>query len=198
MADDYAVRSVQTLDQLHRVWSFAAAILGLPAGKHTLEYYTEQFARSPQLLVFAASGERICGCILASVELDHVLIGAVAVAEDMRRRGIGAMMMGEVETQARQMGHHTLILGSLQEAEPFYLSCGFEPNLFIQCPESDGHCLERLIALGESHEIIWQAEQDGLSKLMLKTPEISRALEQKYIEHFPTCSTQYVFIKRLS
>ena len=96
----FSVQTIQTLDQLKQVWSFAISILDLPTGKHTLQYYTEQLPKTPTLLVFAEQDDRICGCVLASIEDDHVLVGPVAVAEDWRRMGIGSAMMREVETRA--------------------------------------------------------------------------------------------------
>jgi GNAT superfamily N-acetyltransferase len=162
------IKTVQSLDQLRQVWSFAAPILELPAGKHTLEYYIEQFARTPRLLVFAEGHSRICGCILASIEVDHVLVGPVAVAADSRKMGIGKAMMREVEKQAKDIGQSTLILGSREEAEAFYLSCGFQPNLFVQLPVSGS--AKKLRSLNEKYEVIWETQQEGWSKLMLHTP----------------------------
>jgi len=192
---NFVIKTIQTLDQLQQVWHFTIPIFDLPAGKHTLQYYTEQFARTPQLLIFAERDGRICGCILASVEEDHILVGPVAVAEDSRRMGIGSAMMKEVETRAKEMGQNTLILGALEEAEPFYLSCGFQPNLFIQLPEPDS--IERLKSLNEGYEGVWEAGQNGWSRLMLRTPQINKSLQREYEAEFPDCFTQYIFIKHL-
>jgi len=195
LASAFTVKNVTTPDQLQQVWSFASAILKLPAGIHTLDFYTEQVKKTPQLLIFAEREGRVCGCVLASIEGDHILVGAVAVAEDSRRMGIGTAMLKALEAQVKGVGRNTLILGARQEAELFYLSCGFQPNLFIQLPEPDA--LERLKALNEGYEVIWEAQEEGYSKLMLRTPMISRALQLKYEQAFPTCNTQYVFIKHL-
>ena len=195
VASSFTVKAVQTPEQLEQVYAFAAPILSLPTGRHTLQYYAEQFAKTPQLLVFAEREGRTCGCILASVEEDHILVGPVAVAEDSRRMGIGSAMMKVVETRAREMGQNTLILGAREEAEPFYLSCGFQPNLFIQLPESDS--VERLKALNEQYKVIWESQQEGWSRLMLRTPQIDKALQRRYEQEFPACYTQYVFIKHI-
>ena len=194
-AMSFAIRHVRTLADLQQVWSFAGPILDLPTGKHTLEYYTEQFARFPQLLVFAEQHGKVCGCILASVDGDHVLVGPVAVAAESRRQGIGAAMMKEVEKQALLVGHSGLVLGSQEDAEPFYLSCGFQPNLFVQSPDPD--CLERLKSLNQKYEVIWATEQEGRAKLMLRTPEIDKPLQRRYEQEFPGCYTQYVFTKQI-
>lgn len=192
----FVVGTVRTLDQLQQVWSFAASVLPMiTAGNHTLPYYAVQFTKTPELLVVAERSGRVCGCILASVDNDHVLVGPVAVASDSRRMGVGAAMMRELEVQAAQIGQRTLILGSLEDVESFYLSCGFQPNLFIQLPEPKG--VERLKAVNAGYAAIWAAEQEGWSRLMLRTPRIDKLLEAKYRQQFPSCSTQYVFIKHL-
>jgi len=191
----FTVKTVQTPEQLEQVWAFVAPILSLPTGKHTLQYYMEQFARAPQLLVFAEREGRICGCILASVEGDHILVGPVTVAADSRRMGIGSAMLKTVEAGAREMGQHTLILGAREEAEPFYLSFGFQPNLFVHLPEPDS--VERLKALNEQYEVIWESEQEGWSRLMLRTPQVDRGLQRRHEREFPACHTQCVFIKNI-
>jgi GNAT superfamily N-acetyltransferase len=192
---DFTVKTIRTLEQLQQVYAFAVPIFNLPTGQHTLEHYTEQWARAPQLLVFAERDDRICGCILAGIEGDHILVGPVAVAADSRRLGIGSAMMREVETQAKALGQHTLILGAREEAEPFYLSCGFRPNLFIQLPEPEA--VARLKALNEQYEVEWEEEREGWSKLMLRTPQIDKPLQRTYEQVFPGCFTQYVFIKQV-
>lgn len=192
---DVTIDSVQTPEQLQRVWAFALRNLELPAGKSTLAYYTEQLSVAPGLLVFAEAAGEVCGCVLGDLEDDHVRVGAVAVAESLRRRGVGAAMMQRLEAEARQIGQHTLILGARQEAETFYLRCGFQPHLFIQAPAPATPAALR--ALREGCEVAWEAEEEGFTKLLLRTPTISRELQHRYDEAFPGCSTQYVFTKHL-
>jgi hypothetical protein len=100
-----------------------------------------------------------------------------------------------VEKQARILGQDTLILGSLEEAESFYLDCGFRPHLFIQISELD--YLARLEALNPGYEVAWKAELEGSSRLMLYTPQIDKVLQGQYDRAFPNCHTQTVFIKNL-
>ncbi len=195
LPDNLILSSISTPAQLEQAWAFAAPILDLPRGKHTLAFYQEQIRLTPLLSVCAARGGQVCGCILASIEEDHVLVGAVAVAADARRLGLGAAMLAEVERQSRALGQTTLLLGSLEEAESFYLDCGFQPNLFIQYAGAGG--LEALKPLRGEYAIAWQAEDGGWARLMLRTPQIDKALQHAYEETFPGCYTQYVFIKNL-
>lgn len=196
----YTVQTIQSLDELDQAWDFVAPILDLPTSenpfaKHTLPYYSKVFAETPSLLIIARQDGQVCGCVLASIEQDHVLVGPVAVAEDARRRGIGSGLMWKLEIEAKALGQDTLILGGLEESEQFYLRCGYKPNLYIQLPEPG--CVEQLETLNPGYAIAWKAEEYGKSKLMLHTPQIDKELQKKYNQAFPTCSTQYVFIKKI-
>jgi hypothetical protein len=198
----YTVQTIQSLDELDQAWAFCAPILNLPAGddpippgKHTLPYYTKVFESTPSLLIISRENDYVCGCVLASIEQDHVLVGPVAVAEEARCRGIGSAMMWKLEIEAKVLGQDTMILGGLEESELFYLKCEYKPNLYIQLPEPG--CVEQLESLNPGYAIAWKAEESGKSKLMLRTPQIDKELQKKYNQAFPTCSTQYVFIKKI-
>ncbi len=191
----YSVKMVQTLEQLAQVYAFATPILDLPSPNHSLQDYVPHLTKMPQLLVYAERDNRICGCILARIDEDHVLVGPVAVAEDSRRRGIGSAMMRQLEANAKELGQDSLLLGAREEAAPFYVSCGFQPHLFIQLHEPDS--LARLQALNEGYEIAWQSEENGKSKLMLRMARVDKDLQHKYEQTFPNCYTQYVFIKNI-
>ena len=193
---EFTVKTIDTLEQLSQVHAFATEILALGEEHgHGLQRYTEAFAQTPELLVYAEEDGRIRGCILASIDGDHVAVGPTAVAADSRRLGIGSAMMDEVVAAAKALGQTTLILGAREDAEPFYLSCGYEPNLFIQLHEPDR--AEALKALNETYEVIWEREGDGWSRLMLRTPVIDKDLQHRYDRAFPNCHTLYVFIKHI-
>ena len=192
---NYTLKSVESLDELKQVYAFAVSVLGLPTVRHTLERYMELFRITPQLMVVAWRHSLIVGCALAGIEEDHILVGPVAVAESVRRQGVGAAMLAEVERQAKALGHTTLILGALEEAEDFYLSCGYQPFLFIQYPEPA--FVGQLKALNTKYAVAWEAQEEGWSKLMLRTPQIDKALQAAYEREFPNCATQTVFIKEI-
>ncbi len=191
----YSIKTVETLEQLKEVYAFATPILNLPSPNHSLEHYIPHLAKTPQLLVYAERENAICGCVLARIDGDHVLVGPVAVAEDSRRKGIGSAMMRHLEKGAKELGQGTLLLGAREGEEPFYVSCGYQPHLFIQLHEPNA--LGRLEALDEGHEIAWKSEEQGKSKLMLRTAVVDKVLQNKYRQAIPNCYTQYVFIKQV-
>ena len=105
------------------------------------------------------------------------------------------LTMRELETEAKGLDQNTVMLGAVEEAEPFYLGCLFQPNPFIRLPEPNS--VQRLECLNEKYDVVWKAEQEGWSKLMLQTPEIDRILQREFEREFPSCYTGYVFIKRI-
>jgi DNA-binding CsgD family transcriptional regulator len=67
--------------------------------------------------------------------------------------------------------------------------------LFVQYPEAV--FVGQLRALNTKYAVAWEAQEEGWSKLMLRTPQIDRVLQAAYECEFPACSTQTVFIKEL-
>lgn len=192
----YQVKSVTSLAELDLVYSFAVSVLGdMSDSVHTLAFYRDQFMLTPSLLVYAQSQGKVIGCILGYIERDHVLVGPTAVASETRGLGVGTAMMRRIEEESLKLNQSTLILGSRQEAEGFYLRCGFRPNLFIQLSEPGW--LERLKQLNWQYPVIWEMEDDSSTRLMLATPQVDRELQAAYTERFPGCNTQYVFIKEI-
>ena len=193
----FAIKTTQTEDEVKQIFAFSISVLGdLEDTIHTLVYYLDHFHKTPGLLVYAENNGQVIGSTMGSIDGDHVHVGMVAVAPHARRLGIGLAMMERLEAEAKKLGQTTLILGARQEAEPFYLRCGYRPNLFIQIAGA-GH-LEELKRLNQQYPVIWEADKAGWTRLMLVTPQIDRELQDKYHRQFPDCSTQYVFIKDLS
>jgi GNAT superfamily N-acetyltransferase len=180
---------------LKRVHDFAVSIFGPLPEQHTFEAYREQLGIAPRLMVYVEENDVVVGCGLASIEADHVLVGLLAVDEDHRHQGLGKAMMDEIEKQTGETGRHTLILAAREDAEPFYLACGYQPHLFVQYPEA-GY-LPQLRALNRTYDIAWEGQDGGWSRLMLRTPAIDKTLQHAYESQFPNCATQTVFIKQV-
>jgi GNAT superfamily N-acetyltransferase len=70
----------------------------------------------------ATSGQRIVG----TASLDGRVVHAVFVAPDVQCRGVGRLLMAEVERTARSTGTTTLVVQSSVTAAPFYRRLGFK------------------------------------------------------------------------
>lgn len=73
------------------------------------------------------------GAALASTKpgSDTAVIGEVAVATPIQRRGIGRALLDEVARQARRRGLADLALGADETVAGFYRACGFAPTLQV-------------------------------------------------------------------
>jgi predicted N-acetyltransferase YhbS len=193
----YQVKTVADLAELDLVYNFAVSIFGkMDHTAHTLAFYRKHAQLTPSLLVYAVRIGKVIGCVLGSIEEDHVLVGPTAVAPEERGLGVGLAMMQHIEEEAKKLNQTTLILGALQNAESFYIRCGYRPNLFIQFAEMGQ--LERLKQLNPQYQVVWEAEEGKWTRLMLATPQVDRNLQAAYDKQFPGCFTQYVFIKEIA
>lgn len=89
----------------------------------------------------------------------------------------------------------TLILGAVEDAEGFYIKCGFSPFLFVQTKPP--YTLADLQALNLRYPEVWSYDDGTDIRVMLDTRGIDRELQRSYEAAFPGCSTQTVFIKRI-
>ena len=193
---EYRVKTITDLSELDQVYNLAVSVLGnLDHTGHTLFFYREHAQLTPSLLIYVEQDGKVIGCVLGSIDEDHVLVGPVAVATEKRRMGVGTAMMQQIEKEAKSLGQTTLILGALQEAEGFYVQCGYRPNLLIQFPETGQ--AEPLKQLNRKYPIIWEAEEGKWTRIMLATLQVDRELQEAYEKKFPSCNTQYVFIKEI-
>jgi GNAT superfamily N-acetyltransferase len=73
-------------------------------------------------VLVATLGQRIVG----TASLDGRVVHAVFVAPDVQGRGVGRLLMVEVERTARSAGVTTLVVQSSVTAAPFYARLGFK------------------------------------------------------------------------
>lgn len=66
----------------------------------------------------ALEGERIIGAVRARLDGDLLLVGRIAIAPDAQGKGIGTLLLSEVERRGREAGaaQSELFTGSLSEA----------------------------------------------------------------------------------
>lgn len=196
MNQNFVIKTINSEQKLQIVLAFANEIL-YPEGNpvRPFSFWLECYQKEPELLLYVEDNGCICGCVFGRIDNNHITVGMVAVDPQYRRCGIGSALMKEIEERSRRMNYNALVLGARQEAEQFYLSCSFIPQLFIQAKVPT--TLEQLRSLNEKYPEAGSSESEGWVRLMLKTPTIDHELQLKYDEQFPGCSTQTVFIKKI-
>jgi N-acetylglutamate synthase-like GNAT family acetyltransferase len=103
------------------------AILRTPLG---LDYSADDLAREAADTLFAAYDEgRLVGVVMLRLAPpDGARLRQMAVAFDMRGRGIGEQLVAALEAQARQLGLRQIQLAARLTARGFYERCGYDPD----------------------------------------------------------------------
>lgn len=99
--------------------------------RENMDAYDAQFLppeniREISIVARNEKGEKIGG-ILANTRYATVYINTLWIDERYRRKGIGKMLLGQVEEQAKQMGCVGAALGTWESfnARPFYEKLGY-------------------------------------------------------------------------
>jgi GNAT superfamily N-acetyltransferase len=193
----FEIKTITSEEELAHVLAFCDGIFADRSTPLSATHpWSDYFQQTPELFVYAENDERIIGCVFGYRDTSNsITLGSVAVDPQYRRQGIAGDLLEEVENRARQLQYQSVVLGSVLEAEPFYLSCGYQPYLFVQAWSPT--TLADLQALNMQYGVSWAHEADGWARLMLVTPEIDHVLQSRYDARFPGCSTQTIFIKQL-
>ena len=89
----------------------------------------EKLAVQPDLLLVAVDGDRVVGTAMAGYDGHRGWLYSIAVRPSHRRRGIGALLVGEAEARLRDLGCRKVNLqvrASNAAVVDFYRSLGFE------------------------------------------------------------------------
>lgn len=96
-------------------------------------------------------------------------------------------------------GFDRLVLGSVDESVGFYLACGFQPLLYIECAGVDrAQVRDRILAERLSgREVVgsWDEEEFSKAVVWVDQPDhvFRRALDDEY-----GCGTQYLMVRMLN
>jgi N-acetylglutamate synthase-like GNAT family acetyltransferase len=181
---------------IEKAYAFAKKLLHFPdTDGEVLRYYRRAFHRHPDLFTCAMAGERLCGCVFASVENKRVLVGPVAVSGAYRNSEVFSAMMSRTEQVAVDLGYNTLLLGSVPDAKALLMRTGFEPYLLVQAPHP--HTLETLLAFDHDCSVMWSVEEDGWAQLLLKVHDAGQDLARWFQREFSGCQTHRVYMKHL-
>ena len=101
------------------------------------------------------------GKIVASIfgyeDNNNITIGHICVDVNYRKKGIGILLMDNIENRIKNLGYRLITLGSLESAEGFYENIGFKGSLFIQ---SEINTIDELLSLKNNYEIAWTSIYD--------------------------------------
>lgn len=194
------IRTIKNTPEIDKIYRFVELILNLPKDYiRNLDFYKNIVKNTPQFLIYATEDNVLKGALFAIPEdNDGILIGELAVSKDSRSKGVGSLLLNEIERIAKDNGKKSILLGSLEAAEKFYEKHNYIPKLFIQLTGSG-----RLNELKEfanknkvDSQISWGDENNSFSKIIIDTGNIDRELQEK-ANKLSGSHTQYLFFKEI-
>jgi GNAT superfamily N-acetyltransferase len=146
-------------------------------------------------LLYMVDDGKIVASIFGYEDNNNITIGHICVDDNYRKKGIGKILMANIENRIRNLGYKLITLGSLESAERFYENIGFKGLLLIQ---SEINTIDELLSLKNNYEIAWTNIYDKkINQVCLSLEKPDRELQNKFKEIFPGCNTQTIFQKVL-
>ena len=87
---------------------------------------------SPELLLYANDEKCCCGGAFAWVDNGSVTLAHCCTDEAHRGKGLGKLLITEIENRSKTLGFQGITLGAVEGAEGFYEKCGYKGSLLIQ------------------------------------------------------------------
>ena len=191
-------RAATSVAEVERAAEVFDSVLGSGRGwQLTRERHLELYRATPELLSIAVDEGRIVG----GVGCDGAGgIGPVAVLGECRGQSLGRRLLTRAEDLMRARGATTAGLGSLDGAVPFYLACGYQPQLLVQfAPEVDHPepIIDELLAGALSGHDIFRRDWQGHQQLWLQDRFVNWDLKRRIEDVDPGVTAQYVMSKQL-
>lgn len=197
---DYTIRSIATERELDEALALDCRVFGVSSESSSPAYARERWLERMQshgdLMLYAESGGEMIGIVFGRIEQGRsVTVGPVAVDARFRSLGVGRNLILLLEKRALGHGIRHLALGAVERAEGFYQRLGYTGTLLVQ---SDTHSIEELLALNTDYRVAGTNVYEGtVRQVYLDLPAPDRALQHRYEQTFPGCSTQMVFTKTI-
>jgi GNAT superfamily N-acetyltransferase len=128
------IRPVQDRQELVEAFALAGAQLPEPLGAddwRAEDLYAHFPAEQSLMLVAIEKGERVGSALAFRNEDGTVGLRILGVAEPLRHRGIGRLLVERLEAEARLLGAPRVALGT-EDAVGFWYHLGYRPFLILQ------------------------------------------------------------------
>ena len=115
-------------DAVYSLWQNAGPGIGI-GRSDTREEISRKLERDPDLFLLVVEGDKIIGTVLGGYDGRRGLIYHLAVAQSHRRRGIGKLLMREIERRLRAKGClrcYLLVKDDARDVIEFYREQGWD------------------------------------------------------------------------
>ena len=165
--------------------------------KFSQNWWHKQFDKTPDLLLYAKDGEKICAVTLGFANGGSVTIHEGVLAE-YKCKGIFEALFIELEKRAKTLGYSSIALGINEGEEEFYAKLGYVGKTLIQ---SEKYSIDDLKAFNErygNYEITRSGVYEGtINQLWLDISLLDKNLKQKYEKEVGDCWVQVIVNKTL-
>jgi GNAT superfamily N-acetyltransferase len=121
--------------------------------KYPLKLLVDKHRSYLSLFINAFYKKQIIGIVFGWPDLSLLIVKAIAVWKDYRRKGIGTALLKAFEENAMREGFENFVLGARWEAVPFYFSYGLHCFGNVQVKPNQIHW-QRIKKLREKYEIL--------------------------------------------
>jgi GNAT superfamily N-acetyltransferase len=176
-AGEFAIGPIQTPQELDLAWRFLLQIFPSLQARQPGPFFRDRLASQSLMMLAAKREEGIVGVALGHVDGDgNGIVDHLAVAADMRRRGLGRGLLSALESGARSLDVRQLTLGSSEEAVGFYGRCGYHGRLLLQfAPPAHRDEIAPLFADFALLQTQWQ----DVPQLWVQTPTVDTTLTNR-------------------
>jgi ribosomal protein S18 acetylase RimI-like enzyme len=178
VAREFTIGRIQTPQELDLAWRFLLPIFpSLRARQPGPRFFRDRLASQSPMMLTAEREEEIVGVALGHVDGDGLgTVDHLAVAADIRRRGLGRELLSALESGALSLDVQQLTLGSIEGAVDFYQRCGYQGRLLLQfTPPARRDEIAPLFADFAVLETQWQ----GIPQLWVQTPGVDSTLTNR-------------------
>jgi GNAT superfamily N-acetyltransferase len=162
---------------------------------YNYDFWIKLVNEKSNLLLFISDNDKIIASAFAWIDNNNAVMGPLCVDKNYRNKSIGKELIGEIEKRVKNLGYTSITIGSLENAEGFYMKMGYAGSLLIQ---SEKTSIDNLLSLNKKYKVAWTNIYDGkINQICLSLTEPDRDLQKKYEETFLGCNTQMIFQKVL-
>ena len=200
------IANVKDIEELESVLRFfrelhkghpTAAISSESEEKFGGKWWTAQYRKNPELVLYAKDKEKICAVLLGFEEGGSVSVHE-GVLDEYKNTGILEALFVELEKKARQQGAKSIALGIGEGEEEFYAKLGYIGKTLIQ---SEKHSIAELMEYNAQHnnyELISSQVYEGyVNQLWLDASLLDKELKHRYEIEIGDCWVQVIASKEL-
>ena len=152
-----------------------------------------RYASYPDLFIVAVLDGEVIGEVSGFPREGEVTLKAISVLHRHQRHGIGRRLLAAFEESAASYAA-TVNVASGDEAEPFYLACGYRPQSLLV-----GVLTDQLQSDYRETEYTIRGERvrDGWTLFYVDAPTYDPAHKEAVRARFGAAGMNYIFVKRV-